>query len=155
MLIWPQNYGYYFFVKESYTRITLNYYLLKACKKTFYPGIDNCPCSCCIEQQLQPVLQLSNKLVVDKLSLPSSCWCTQGDDFLKREIFYQSDTDYNAGCDKTLEGNSAQQTLPHLNVRRVCAYLQLSLLHSSCLTCFYPSRIWVRRPRLLRAFLQV
>lgn len=35
-----------------------------------------------------------------------------------------------------------QQTLlPHKNVNRTCAYLQLSLLHSSCLTWFYPSRI--------------
>lgn len=36
-------------------------------------------------------------------------------------------------CDKT--------QLPHTDVDRTRTYLQLSLLHSSCLTRFYPSRI--------------
>lgn len=36
-------------------------------------------------------------------------------------------------------GNEAQ--LPHMDVDRTRTYLQLSLLHSSCLTRFYPSRI--------------
>lgn len=48
-----------------------------------------------------------------------------------------------AASDYEKKGDRVTHTLlpSHQNVNRTCAYLQLSLLHFTCLTCFYPSRI--------------